>query len=99
MTSNVNQGNMRPLLGTFVDGLILMKIYMNAYIMKTQFFLTYVPCFMSIYLLIYVTLIMNYLVSTGIKFDCLARRVQRCIPSLHSNSIIFNLKYNIKYLH
>ena len=43
MTSEVIQGHIKPLLcqdhsGTFVYGLILMKICMNANIMKTQFF-------------------------------------------------------------
>ena len=114
MTSKVNQGHMRPLLGTFVYGLILMKMCMNGNIIKTQFFHKYnfwsnynldlrsygqLLSLFKEYISTYITLIMNYLVSTGIKFDCLARRVQRFIPSLHSNSIIFNLKYNIKYLH
>ena len=43
MTSKVIQGHIRPLLyqnpsSAFVYGTILMKIFMNAIIMKTQFF-------------------------------------------------------------
>ena len=43
MTSNVNQGHIRPLLchnhsSSFIYGPILMKILMNSIMLKTQFF-------------------------------------------------------------